>query len=199
MLPVEVSAYLFHHPDPWLRLRFHLILQCAPFFKGLKVASLISLEEKMQAGLSELLEGTGISWRRLAVKRGKAVILLYRSTELEEYVNRPEIRRILKKAGYRRTELGEMLDHLSARMDLPGKGQSEFPHEIGVFLGYPAEDVKSFMEKEGKECLSVGYWKVYHDMPQAVRTFHAFDDAKVYAVNEFLTGKSLREILQEEV
>lgn len=198
MLPAEVSAYLFHHPDPWLRLRFQLILQCAPFLKGLKVASLISLEVKMQARLSELLEETGISCRRLAVKRGKAVILLYRSTELEEYLSRPEIRRILEKTGYGRMELGDMLDQLSVRMDVPDRGQNEFPHEIGAFLGYPAEDVESFMEKEGKECLSVGYWKVYHDMSQAVRTFHAFDDAKAYAVNEFLSGKSLREILQEE-
>ncbi len=198
MLPSEVTAYLFQHPDPRLRLEFQIVQQCAPFLKGLKAASLISLEEKLYAGISELLEGTGISWRVLAVRRGKAIVLFYRCEELEEYISRPGNRRFLKTAGYGSMELEEMLDDLAARMDRPDRGWNGFPHEIGVFLGYPAEDVECFMKKEGKDCLAVGYWKVYHDVSHAVRTFRTFDAAKVYAVNEFLSGKSLREILREE-
>ena len=40
--------------------------------------------------------------------------------------------------------------------------QSEgFPHEVGLFLGYPPEDVRGFMECRAKGFRCVGCWKVY--------------------------------------
>lgn len=132
------------------------------------------------------------------MRKEKAIVLFYRSEELEEYVSRPEVRKILRKAGYRSLELEEMLDDLTVRMNTQDREENGFPHEIGVFLGYPARDVESFIQKGGRESLTVGYWKVYHDVSHAARTFRAFDDAKEYAVNEFLSGKSLQEILLEE-
>ena len=39
-----------------------------------------------------------------------------------------------------------------------------------------------------------GYWKVYSDPAGARMVFKEFDRAKNCAVNEFLTGKSIREI-----
>lgn len=198
ILPAEAAAYLFHHQDPQFRLKFQIVLQCAPFLKGLRAASLITLEEKLCAGIPELFCSTGIFWRILAIRKGKAVVLFYRREELEEYVNRPEIRKILKNAGYRNRELEEMLELLALRMHIQDREPNGFPHEIGAFLGYPAKDVESFIQKNGREYLFVGYWKVYHDLSHAVRIFHAFDDAKEYAVNEFLAGKSLQEIMREE-
>ena len=37
----------------------------------------------------------------------------------------------------------------------------DFPHEIGLLLGYPPEDVSGFIENGGKNFLCSGYWKVY--------------------------------------
>jgi len=93
--------------------------------------------------------------------------------------------------------LEEMLDTLAERMDAPGREEKSFPHEIGVFLGYPARDVEGFIRTGGRQYLAVGYWKVYQDAICAARTFRSFDDAKICAVNEFLSGKSLREIVSE--
>ena len=87
---------------------------------------------------------------------------------------------------------------LTEQMDAPGREEKSFPHEIGAFLGYPAGDVEGFIRTGGRQYLAAGYWKVYQDAICAARTFRSFDDAKIYAVNEFLSGKSLREIVSEE-
>lgn len=197
-MPAEVIAYFFHHQNLRLRLHFQVVLQCAPFLKGLKASSLISLGENLYAGLPEMFGNMGISWKVLVRKKGKCLILFYRAEELEEYVNRPEIRKILDGFGYRGMNLGEMLDYLEKQVCSIGEERKGFPHEIGFFLGYPAEDVEGFIKNKGKNYLFIGYWKVYQDPFGAARTFRAFDEARKYAVNEFLSGKSLQEILIEE-
>ena len=49
-----------------------------------------------------------------------------------------------------------------------------FPHEIGLFLGYPPSDVEGFMNSpsEGVEC--VGCWKVYGNRREAERIFASY-------------------------
>ena len=60
------------------------------------------------------------------------------------------------------------------------------PHEIGIFLGYPLPDVKAFILNSGKNYLLNGYWKVYSNVPNAIRTFEAFDQAKRNALREWV-------------
>ena len=38
---------------------------------------------------------------------------------------------------------------------------ADFPHEIGVFLGYPLEDVVGFIRHRGKCFTCCGCWKSY--------------------------------------
>ena len=61
------------------------------------------------------------------------------------------------------------------------------------------DDVADFsiariIENAGKKYLMIGYWKVYSDLAGARTAFMEYDRAKDRAVNEFLTGKSIREI-----
>lgn len=46
-----------------------------------------------------------------------------------------------------------------------------FPHEIGIFLGYPLEDVKGFIENSGRHFKICGQWKVYSDTKRAEKLF----------------------------
>ena len=48
----------------------------------------------------------------------------------------------------------------------------EFPHEIGLFLGYPPDDVEGFIENREKAFKCPGYWKVYGDEEKAKAQFH---------------------------
>jgi len=62
------------------------------------------------------------------------------------------------------------------------------PHEIGVFLGIPVEDVISFIKLSGRDCLLCGYWKVYHNPNRALSIFKTFDRAKFKVLNHIANG-----------
>ena len=49
-----------------------------------------------------------------------------------------------------------------------------FPHEVGLFLGYPYDDVMAFIEHEGRDYLCCGCWKVYSHREQAEACFERY-------------------------
>ena len=193
-MPAEVLSYFLKNHVQRLSLAFQVALQCAPFLKGLKVSCVISLKAVLYEGLEELFRGTDIAYHRLSCSEGKCLVLFYRPGELERYLNCPKIRSLIREYGYGGLSLGKMLDRLRSRTDDFVKRELGFPHEIGAFLGYPADDVRGFIENEGRKYLMIGYWKVYGDLANARMIFKEYDRAKACAVNEFITGKSIREI-----
>ncbi len=197
-MPAEVLSYFLKNRDRRLRLAFQVVLQCAPFLKGLKISCVISLEETLYEELSDLLRDTGILYHRLSCQEGKCLVLFYRPDELERYLNSPKIRSLIREYGYTDTYLERMLNRLHSRVEDFAKRGMGFPHEIGAFLGYPADDVKGFIENRGNRYLMIGYWKVYSDLAKARMIFKEYDRAKDCAVNEFITGKSIREICGTE-
>ena len=49
--------------------------------------------------------------------------------------------------------------------------REDFPHEIGLFLGYPLGDVIGFIKNAGQNCKCVGCWKVYCNECEAIKAF----------------------------
>ena len=196
-MPTEVLSYYLKNKDRKVRLGFQVILQCAPFLKGLKVSGLISMENESYSELEEMFSGMEINFYKLSCSEGKCLVLFYRPKELEEYMNQPKLRELIGQYGYKESNIEEMLAHLSERIcECTAQGIG-FPHEIGAFLGYPTADVQSFIEKEGRDFIMTGYWKVYSNPEKARMIFHEYDRAKVCAVNEYLDGKNIREIAIE--
>lgn len=193
-MPKEVLSYYLKNRNQRVRLGFQIALQCAPFLKGLKVSCVITMDAGLYDTLQELFFRMNIAWHMLSGSDEKCLVLFYRPGQLEQYLSGTEVHRLLREYGYGGMELSRMLSRLSERVrDCSEKGKG-FPHEIGVFLGYPVEDVRGFIENEGRKYLMIGYWKVYSDLACARMTFEEYDRAKNCAVNEFLTGKSIREI-----
>ena len=48
-----------------------------------------------------------------------------------------------------------------------GDESGEFPHEVGLFLSYPPEDVKGFIDHRANDFKCAGLWKVYGDEEKA--------------------------------
>lgn len=197
-MPVEVVAYMLTVEDVKRRLQFQLILQCAPFLKGIKVACITNVDKDVCQELRMVLAGTGIEYRILAVRKGRCLVFFFRRAAFEEYLNRKDIRDFLSLYGYgcadKEADVDDILQRLSARICCYSKEDIAFPHEIGAFLDYPLEDVKGFIDNGGRNCLITGYWKVYGDPEKAQMIFLAYDKAKTSAVNEFLAGKHIRDI-----
>ena len=191
----EVVSYMLSGMDNMKSLQVQLILQCAPFLKGIKIACILNITEENSRELYEILEGTGIKFKILTRNHGKCLVFLYRRESFSRYLKRTDIREFLGSYGYENVEPEKMLERLSKRVCQYSDGEICFPHEIGAFLDYPIDDVKCFIEKDGKDGLFSGYWKVYNNPGRAKMIFWAYDKAKTSAVNEYLIGKSIRDIV----
>lgn len=190
----EVVSYMLSGMDNMKSLQVQLILQCAPFLKGIKIACILNITEENSRELYEILEGTGIKFKILTRNHGKCLVFLYRRESFLRYLKRTDVREFLCSYGYEDVEPEKMLERLSKRVCQYSDGEICFPHEIGAFLDYPIDDVKCFIEKDGKDSLFSGYWKVYNNPGRAKMIFWAYDKAKTSAVNEYLIGKSIRDI-----
>lgn len=190
----EVVSYMLSGMDNMKSLQVQLILQCAPFLKGIKIACILNITEENSRELYEILEGTGIKFKILTRNHGKCLVFLYRREPFSRYLKRTDVREFLGSYGYEDVEPEKMLERLSKRVCQYSDGEICFPHEIGAFLDYPIDDVKCFIEKDGKDSLFSGYWKVYNNPGRAKMIFWAYDKAKTSAVNEYLIGKNIRDI-----
>ena len=165
-----------------------------PFLKGIKVSCILNISKENEEELLEVLKGTGIRFKVLTRNQEKSLVFLYRRKSFSEYLKRADVYEFLNAYGYESSEPEAMLEHLSERVCQYSDGKICFPHEIGAFLDYPIDDVKCFIEKDGKDSLFSGYWKVYNNPGRAKLIFWAYDKAKTSAVNEYLVGKSIRDI-----
>ena len=157
-MPTEVISYYLKNEDRLVRLGFQVALQCAPVLKGIKISCLISMDARLRPGLPEILMGTDVKYHCLSCSQGKCLVLFYRPDELEQYLKKADVSQLAQEYGYKKEPAKKMLERLSQRVkDFSEKGMG-FPHEIGMFLGYPVADIRGFIENEGRKYLMIGYW-----------------------------------------
>lgn len=138
----------------------YLIDCCAPTLASLKSGSLFcckcpsdaSVEEAVaewNAGFSEY----GLSMCMLRRTESTALIYVYRDSSLARTLTDPEVQAFLSSYGYESCSCCEgcdksdcgiqsCLEHLMSRLAGDGQSGMRFPHEIGIFLGYPLQDVR---------------------------------------------------------
>ncbi len=168
-------------------LEHTLAVHSAPTLLGIKCANLISVavdERNMHDYQQEFESRSGLQMRVLCRCRDRRLLCVYHEMLLEMQLCQPEIRRFLAQYGYRNDmTVPEMLSYLAQRMQC-----GHFPHEIGVFLGYPLADVQGFILNHGKNCLLCGCWKVYSDPESARRTFANYDRCREILCDKLQQG-----------
>ena len=150
---------------------------CAPTLAGLKTGSMFSAAFERKEDLTkeirclnQQLSPRGLCVLPLRYRNGKALIYVYRPKSLKRDMENGEAKRILCECGYEGLGCGACIRRLMQRM----QGEGDFPHEVGLFLSYPPEDVRGFMENRAGGCKLCGYWKVYGDEEKARATFHQY-------------------------
>ena len=78
--------------------------------------------------------------------------------------------RLLEESGYPCHSAGQCVACLIRRL----RESEEFPHEIGLFLSYPPEDVRGFIENKACRFKCAGLWKVYGDEERAKELFRQY-------------------------
>lgn len=154
-----------------------LVTHCSPTLAGLKTGNLFNCKcecvrevDNFIRKWNKALNPKGVYIKVMRINKGMVLIYVYRKAKLMQVIQNKEIREFMEHHGYTCTCLETMLDKLAAKL----QGNNGFPHEIGVFLGYPFEDVKAFIANKGKNYKHVGHWKVYTDEHAAIRTFSRF-------------------------
>jgi len=172
----------------------YIAKHCAPTLAGIKTGSLFTAaytdRSKLEQELRELncvLVKHGLRAIPLRYSGRRALIYLYWPDALSRDLKTPEAAAILRARGYRVSDPGLCIRRLIRRLC----ETDEFPHEIGLFLSYPPEDVQGFMENPHAGYKCVGFWKVYGDRDRAERVFTRYRRCTEALCRAAAKGKTL--------
>jgi len=177
-----------------------LLEKCSPVLNKLKPSLLMMMDndEIQQIFTAETLwELTQhhISIRFLGICKTRSRVLLYNHNEITKTLQIPENRSLLIDFGYNPSApLEQLLDKLENKFSQ--SNNHCFPHEIGIFLGYPAEDIKGFIANSGKNYKISGLWKVYGDEIKALKTFASFKECRERNLNMLRDGVLFSNIIK---
>ena len=174
-----------------------LVAHCAPTLARLKTGNLFTIfhlpEEEVATQVAAWNLCLGKKGVRLTVlRRGKRGTLLYvfRPEHLASDLSRPCVAAFLQRYGYKDLTVRGAVERLRQRL-----GETEeFPHEIGLFLGYPLGDVEGFIVNRGQNCKCCGCWKVYGDEEQALRQFARYRKCHAVYLRLWQAGRSVEQL-----
>lgn len=170
-----------------------IVRHCAPTLANLKTGSLFvcpitdrpSFFSSLRS-LNELLVPKGLRALPLRIREHSALVYLYRPSRLKKDLEDPAAIKILQDHGY--SCYGKCLPKLIERI----RASEEFPHEIGLFLGYPPEDVQGFLDH--RPCKCSGCWKVYGDENKAKKTFDLYKKCERVYCQQLARGIDIKRL-----
>ena len=174
-----------------------LVQHCSPTLAGLKTGNLFNCKFADSTEMRNCIR----CWNRMLVKKGLrvlplrfredcALVYVYRPARLSEDLLNDTAVEILDGHGYSTKTPERCVVELIRRLE----NSEEFPHEIGLFLGYPPEDVQGFIENKAANCKCVGCWKVYGDADAAQRTFAKYKKCTDVYCRMFAEGRSVERL-----
>lgn len=174
-----------------------LVQHCSPTLAGIKTGNLISCPFANKKEMMECVR----CWNRRFTKKGlrvlpmrfqngRALIYVYRPARLAKDLQDDMAEQLLQERGYCTETSERCVVHLIKRLC----EYEEFPHEIGLFLGYPPEDVYGFIENKADSCKCVGCWKVYGDAQSAQKTFAKYKKCTNVYCAQYAKGKSIERL-----
>lgn len=178
----------------------NLIRYAAPTLAGCKVANLMNLPKENSSGQAlhycrQCLQCSGIQLHVFLETEERRLLYVYRCSALEELLKDRKIQAFLHKYGYRDFTVSACLKRLTARFaEQRYAKKGTFPHEIGIFLGYPLDDVEGFILHQGKHAKLSGDWKVYGNVSLAKELFSRFADCRSLLRQKFYAGASLTDL-----
>ncbi|MBR6696825.1 MAG: DUF3793 family protein [Lachnospiraceae bacterium] len=176
-------------------LSTQLVMQCAPLISGLKFSNLLTISFDKLEDLNELLKHTDICIYHLTETENRAYVLLYNESDLQAYLNNQETKGFMQTLGYMSNDVAAVLPEFKRRYSNYMKTKCDFPHEMGILLGYPLEDVVGFIVNEGKNFLCTGYWKVYKNANEKQKIFRKYEMVRETMIHLISHGLRIEEII----
>ena len=193
-MSAETMLHFLNNCTPEEKFGFRVVTQCAPVLKGVKISNLITMKPGGWRKIRAYLKKSRIICIPLYADAEKEVLFIYRYEQLERHLKNREVREFLRSCGYESFEVASVLVRLRRRYQLYAGISKEFPHELGVLLGYPVGDVQGFIDNRGENSLTSRYWKVYQNPKEAEKIFDLYDRVKEQALKEIMCGRTLSHV-----
>ncbi len=168
---------------------------CAPALAGIKPANIVNCQKNKISdiyarleNLSEELAQKGIFIEVLCDRDDALLLMVYRKKVLQSVLQNDDVRTFLASYGYK----GDVKEHLSLLKKRLKR--SNFPHEIGAFLGYPLHDIRGFIEHKDEGCVLYGEWRVYEKAEEARKLFYRFNACRKALSRRIMSGQTLSEV-----
>ncbi|MDQ7092325.1 DUF3793 family protein [Desulfosporosinus sp. PR] len=115
-----------------------------------------------------------IEFREIKTKNERIQVLFYHCASLDKTLRSKANLKFLRQIGYPEPySLEVYVDFLVKRLN-----QGDFPHEVGIFLGYPLKDVLGFIGHPSLRLVKTQGWKIYGNEKLSVNKYQSFIQAR---------------------
>lgn len=174
-----------------------IIRHSSPTLAGVKTGNLFNCPYENEGellcslrSLNRRLAPKGVRVVPMKILGSKVLLYIYRPTRLAQDFAEQEVAKLLEKYGYSVDKPEKCVVQLIQKMCC----SDTFPHEVGLFLSYPPEDVCGFMESPDTGCKYTGYWKVYGDEQKARRQFAEYRRCTSLYCAQAEKGRSIEQL-----
>lgn len=174
-----------------------VVRHCSPTLAGIKTGNLFTCGFESEGKMIEVLRRwntalvpKGVRLMLLRILNQRALIYVYRPEKLKKDLEDGRACSLLQQRGYPWDNPNRCVAQVACKL----RSTSEFPHEIGLFLGYPPEDVEGFIHQGSRCCKCVGCWKVYGDADKAKRIFEKYKRCTAIYEEQWRKGKSVEQL-----
>ena len=178
-----------------------VVRQCAPTLAGIKTGSLFPCPYQSRQQLladirrmNRVLVPRGLCLLPMRIENGRMLLYLYRPSRLRRDLAQAQAAALLAKRHYPIGDPALCVTELVHRLQT----EDAFPHEIGLFLGYPPEDVEGFILHRAQNARCVGTWKVYGDTDAAQRVFARYQKCTRSYQNAYQKHKCFSRLIVSE-
>ena len=174
-----------------------IVEQCAPTLAGMKCGSLFRTNSDIIGFASEVeqmngrLNPLGVMIATFRPSGCGTLVYVYRK-DLLSRIEKSDSRSLalLKELGYDTKDTESLVDCLRKNVEALGC----VPHEIGIFLDYPYDDVVGFMKNKGRHPKCMGCWKVYGSVSKANSLFEKYRRCREEYRQKYMSGLTLRQL-----
>ena len=168
-----------HNKEKFLK---YLLVKASPVIAGVKPATLLRISncckvmefqhyESFCTYQEEIMSSLKLEHVVMKNNGTDIQVLFYDSELMKRRLIAPEVSQLLCEHGYGEFESVKLsLDKLRSRFCM-----TEFPHEIGVFLGYPVKDVRGFINRsEAPIFTGKGLWRIFGDPAESLNLMEQY-------------------------
>lgn len=170
-----------------MELMRRLLLQTSLVRAGVKPSEILTLNHCYGATESadgycvrqeDVLRRLGLPWRSLRTRENGTLTIFYDPALLSRTLSQQGVERYLVRRGYVKSDTPELwLEQLAERFE-----KEDFPHEVGLFLGYPLKDVVGFISARSRTTYQ-GSWRIYGKKEPSLSLMNRFRKARALAEN----------------